>query len=106
MSRSSLTVLVLLAVVLLGTLFIVADPLGLMGADRATEEESAEDLAVGAGPRLQGVEKPQPGKLPKDVNGEPVGVLKLTLGSATLTGQVTGAGEPILLARVEIVLPR
>jgi protocatechuate 3,4-dioxygenase beta subunit len=105
MSRSSLTVVVLLAVVVLGTLFIVADPLGLTGGGRSAEEEAAEDLAIGTGPRLQGREKPQPGKLPKDVNGEPVGVLKLTLGSGTLTGQVTGAGEPILLARVEIVLP-
>lgn len=106
MTRSNATLIVLLAVAALGTLFLVADPLEILSGERtATEEGAGEDL-VGSGdaPRLEGVGG-SARALPREVNGEPVGTLTLKLGTSELFGTVTGGGAPLVLARVEVVLP-
>jgi hypothetical protein len=104
MSRSGVTVAVLLAVAALGALFLVVDPLHVLGGAR-DDAKQGEDAELGSGgPHLEGLKK-APLRLPTEVNGEPVGVLRLTLGTAALQGTVTGQGEPLALARVQPVLP-
>jgi protocatechuate 3,4-dioxygenase beta subunit len=106
MTRSKATVVVLLAVAALGTLFVATDPLQILGGGRSAAEEGAGDELVGTGdgPRLEGVGAAgRP--LPREVNGEPVGVLTLKLGTGELRGTVTGGASPLVLARVEVVLP-
>lgn len=105
MPRSSSTLLILLAVTALGALFLVVDPLNLLGTEeRASSASAVGGDLVGQGPRLEGAGGAKRA-LPKEVDGEPVGVLRLTLGDGMLTGLVTGEGRPLSLARVEPVLP-
>lgn len=104
MRRSNVTLFVLLAVGALGALFLTLDPLGLLGASRETATGGAGGELTAEGPHLEGAAR-QPKRLPTRVNGEPVGVLTLTLGDASLEGTVTGQGQPLPLARVQPVLP-
>lgn len=106
MRRSNVLLVVVLALLAVGALLVATDPLGLLGGEVAREGGggAAESLG-GRGPTLAGSERGPRAALPASVDGEPVGVLTLTLGKGALRGSVTGAGQPLALARVEPVLP-
>ncbi len=82
------------------------DPLGLFegkGDDRQQDELSNDQL-TSTGLKTRGA-RALPDADPTTWEGEPVGRLVLNLGQATLTGIVTGQGEPLRFARVIPVLP-
>ncbi|MFM8981289.1 MAG: carboxypeptidase regulatory-like domain-containing protein [Planctomycetia bacterium] len=106
MNRSLLLVLSLLALAALAALLLLGDPLGLGTSRRTPGSEGLEAEPAGAGgPRLASSGRPAAGQLPREVDGEPVGTLRLVLGTGVLRGQVTGAGTPLPLARVVLYLP-
>lgn len=106
MNRSLLLVLSLLAAAALAALLLLGDPLGLRGSTRDPQGEALEPGLDGSGgPRLASGSRAAPGALPREVDGEPVGTLRLVLGTGVLRGQVTGAGTPLPLARVVLHLP-
>lgn len=82
------------------------DPLGFFetGEDIPQQTVLDDDPLTSAGLKGRGT-RPLPDADPKTWEGEPVGTLVLTLGKATLTGKVTGEGEPLRFARVHPVLP-
>src|SRR5688500_11906931 len=85
-------------------LVLVFDPFELFTSQRGAGPDAGAAGMPGASPRLTGAPR-APEAFPREVNGEPVGLLRLTLGSGTLSGQVTGEGAPLARARVAPVLP-
>lgn len=108
--RRVLPVVLLVAVAVVGWLAYTQHWLGFgAGAGSgdgdvgvAPEEVSAGGLGAG----LSGTGKVKPTDAdPKEIDGEPVGVLTFELGKATLRGRVVEPdGTPIRFARVEVVL--
>ncbi len=83
------------------------DPFGFMTQstdDRDAVDYDADTLTTESGLKGRG-NKPLPDADPEVWEGEPVGVLTLKLGSATLKGVVTGDDRPLRFARVQPVLP-
>lgn len=107
MKRSLPLVLALLALAALAALLLLGDPLGLRGGGRPGEDAPGDEgPALEGGLRLaSGARTPSAEGLPREVDGEPVGTLRLGLGRGVLRGQVTGAGTPLPLARVLVHLP-
>ncbi|MHC5009508.1 MAG: carboxypeptidase regulatory-like domain-containing protein [Planctomycetota bacterium] len=103
MSRSVTFLLVVLAI-LAGLL--LADPMGFFaGGVERTEEAADEGTDLREGPTLEG--RPDAAALTGEerwVDGEPVRVLDLGLGTSGLQGTVTGEGAPLFAARVWVVL--
>jgi protocatechuate 3,4-dioxygenase beta subunit len=105
MRRSNVTLAVLVALAAIGALFYVTDPLGLFGSGREDGAGGAGgELGAAGGPSLESAGK-RAKVFPKEVGGEPVGVLTLTLGDSTLKGSVVGEKQPLPLARVVPLLP-
>lgn len=103
MRRTNLAAGAVLVLLALG-LSLTFDPFGVF--DTAVEDGYQDPGRLGAGsdaPSLAGREGPAPE--PRSFEGDPVGILDLGAGGATLTGAVTGSGQPLALARVRPVLP-
>jgi protocatechuate 3,4-dioxygenase beta subunit len=104
MTRSNWIAGTLIVLVMLG-LALTFDPLGLW--DDSTTDEG-DDVAYDPGMMEAGLKgrgtRPLPGADPASWEGDPVGVLTLGLGSASLRGSVTGDGAPLRFARVQPVL--
>lgn len=100
MAGAALVLLVLLVA-------LTFDPLGFFEAGhQAPPPAGDEGLEPLPGAGLKGRGKaPLPDQDPRTWEGEPVGLLVLELGGATLKGTVTGSGEPLRFARVRPVLP-
>ena len=88
-------------------LMLTFDPLGFL--DEQAEEDAgrgAGETLVGDGPKLGADgQEIRPDADPKMWEGEPVGVLHLDLGEASLEGLVHDRNAPLRFARVRPVLP-
>ena len=95
------------AIVLVALLIALTfDPLGFFDEEADQEGRRFEESGSLTAPGLAGKGKrPEVGPDPSEYEGDPVGVLDLGLGSASLKGMVTAAGKPLRLARVRPVLP-
>ncbi len=107
MNRPTPALLVVgLLLALVGVLLLL-DPLGLFApADLQRGGEGGEDMPAAAADagRLTGRPGAPPPSDPRWIGGDPVGVLTLDLGTATLEGTVTGEGAPLPHARVRVAL--
>ncbi len=108
--RRALPVLLLLAIAAVGWLAYSQHWLGIGEGSGSTDGDAGvapdEIAGGGMGAGLSGTGKVKPSDAdPKEIDGEPVGVLTYELGKATVKGRVVGPdGAPIRFARVEVVL--
>lgn len=103
MSRPSMITAAVLVALILG-LSLTVDPFGLFETAVDQEYDPTAGLQEeGRAPTLAGREGVGPE--PREWEGDPVGLLVLGPGGATLKGRVTGNEQPLALARVRPVLP-
>ncbi len=108
--RRVLPVVLLLAFAAVGWLAYSQHWLGIGEGSGSTDGDAGvapDELAAGGmGAGLSGTGKIKPTDAdPKEIDGEPVGLLTYELGKAAVKGRVVeGDGSPIRFARVEVVL--
>jgi protocatechuate 3,4-dioxygenase beta subunit len=98
--------LVLVVVAGLAALLWKTGALAFLDSSRpgpSDETAAGADASADAG-HLRGSDRPATAREPKDIDGDPIGVLVLHLGTSTLQGVVTGGKTPLYGARVLPVL--